>query len=208
MTTIERRSAPPRGTPPAAPQEKPRRKGASGRAPQTEPKTEPKTGAKTRPKPQPEKQADPVKTVSPRSTGRPRAPFVLLIISLLGGALVSLLLLNTMLARDAYTLTELEGNVHKLDQQQQALRENNVREAAPAQVAQKARNLGMVQPTQPAFIDPSDGRVSGPVVRPVPTPAAAAAAAAGIIGVPGAVVPGDGIPGWTGAPAPTTPGAP
>lgn len=192
MTTIESRTAPPRAT----------------QQPDTKTQPRPKTRPSTRPK------ATQKAGTASKAAGRPRTPFVLLVLCLLGGALVSLLLLNTVLARDAYTLTALESNVRKLEQQKQALKENNLREAAPPQVAQKARNLGMVQPTQPAFIDPSNGTVTGPTLRPVPSPAAAAAAAAGVIGVPGAVVPGDGIPGWTGTPAPSgsagsdTPAAP
>ena len=136
-------------------------------------------------------------TARPRpSSGRPRAPFVLLILCLLGGALVSLLVLNTVLARDAYTLSALERSERQFTQQKQALTEEIAREEAPGRLALKARNQGMVQPSEPAFIDPGNGRVTGEkTVRPVPS---AAAAAAGIIGVPGAVVPGDGIPGWKG----------
>src|SRR5262249_36267119 len=55
----------------------------------------------------------------------PRAPFVLLILALLGGALISLLLLNTVLAKDAFTLTELQQSNKQLVQQRQALLEAN-----------------------------------------------------------------------------------
>lgn len=135
----------------------------------------------------------------------PRAPFVLLVVGLLGGALVSLLLLNTVLAEDAFTLTRLQRSNKQLTQQRQALQEEIAREEAPAVLAQKAKALGMVQPTRPAFVDAQARRVVGPRVRPVPHPAAAAAGAAGVVAVPGAVVPGDGVTGWNepdGAEAP------
>jgi hypothetical protein len=138
-------------------------------------------------------------------TSPPRAPFVLLVVGLLGGALVSLLLLNTVLAEDAFTLTRLQRSNKQLNQQRQALQEEIAREEAPAVLAQKAKALGMVQPTRPAFVDAQTGRVVGPKVRPVPHAAAASAGAAGVVAVPGAVVPGDGITGW-GDPA--VPGAP
>ncbi|MGI8333877.1 hypothetical protein ACRYCC_28340 [Actinomadura scrupuli] len=132
----------------------------------------------------------------------PRAPFVLLVVALLGGALVSLLLLNTVLAKDAFTLTELQQSNNLLTQQRQALQEQIAREEAPERLAQKARALGMTQPVRPAFVDARTGRVAGDTLRPVPRAAAAAAGAAGVVGVPGAVVPGDGIPGWGGGSVP------
>jgi len=144
--------------------------------------------------------------VRPRpATGRPRAPFVLLILCLLGGALVSLLVLNTVLARDAYTLSALESSERRLTQQKQTLVEEIAREESPGRLALKARNQGMVQPSELAFVDPGNGRVTGGKKRPVPPVAAAAAAAAGVIGVPGAIVPGDGIPGWNGDAEPRQP---
>ncbi|NED58916.1 hypothetical protein G3I24_49545, partial [Micromonospora aurantiaca] len=73
----------------------------------------------------------------------PRAPFVLLIIGLLGGALVSLLLLNTVLAKDAFTLTRLQQSNKQLQQQRQALEEENAREGSPAGLSRKAKALGM-----------------------------------------------------------------
>ncbi|MEO3783484.1 hypothetical protein ABGB12_09150 [Actinocorallia sp. B10E7] len=156
---------------------------------------------KVRPEAEPSKARQPQTRSRPRprpSSGRPRAPFVLLILCLLGGALVSLLVLNTVLARDAYTLSALEGSERQLTQQKQALIEEIAREESPGRLALKARNQGMVQPSELAFVDPGNGRVTGGKKRPVPSAAAAAAAAAGVIGVPGAIVPGDGIPGWTG----------
>ena len=126
-----------------------------------------------------------------RAAAPPRMPFVLLLVGLLGGALVSLLLLNTTLARDAFTLTELQRGNQQLLQQRQALQEEIAKEESPARFGQKAKALGMREPRQPAFVDAQTGHVVGSKVRPVPYPAAAAAAAAGVVGVPGAIVPGD-----------------
>jgi hypothetical protein len=121
-------------------------------------------------------------------------PFVLLVVGLLGGALVSLLLLNTVLAQDAFTLTELERGNQQLNQQRQALQEEIAREESPARLAPRAKALGMREPHRPAFVDARTGQVVGPKgLRPVPYPAAASAAAASVVGVPGAVVPGDGV---------------
>ena len=125
-----------------------------------------------------------------RPAAPPRTPFVLLIIGLLAGALVSLLLLNTVLAQDAFELSRLQRNVKLLQQEKQAMESEIAREESPERLARKAENLGMEQPTQVAFIDPHTRRVVGGGLRPVPHAAAAAAAAAGALGVPGAVIPG------------------
>lgn len=139
----------------------------------------------------------------PAAAGRPapRAPFVLLIVGLLGGALVSLLLLNTVLAKDAFTLTRLQQSNKQLEQQRQAYEEEIAREGSPAGLARKARALGMKEAEDPAFFDTETGRPGAGKIRPVPQAAAASAGAAGVLGVPGTVVPGDGVrpPADTGA---------
>ncbi|GGP89949.1 hypothetical protein BKA00_000745 [Actinomadura coerulea] len=131
-------------------------------------------------------------TASRRGTA-PRAPFVLLIVGLLGGALVSLLLLNTVLAKDAFTLTRLQQSNKQLEQQRQAYEEEIAREGAPQQLSKKAEGLGMKQGKDPAFFSTEPGRPGG-TIRPVPHSAAASAGAAGVLGVPGTVIPGDGVP--------------
>lgn len=135
-------------------------------------------------------------TVARRSATPPRAPFVLLVVGLLGGALVSLLLLNTMLAQDAFTLSELQRGNQQLSERKQALQEDINRENSPAGLHAKARGLGMVDGQTPAFIDPRTGRVTEGGTRPpgVSDEAMAAAAAAGVTGAPGAIMPPAGAP--------------
>ena len=175
--------------PPKGPRDTPKTTGPAKSAPRTAPKTrEAGTGAA--------RARVPASRVAART---PRTPFVLLILALLSGALISLLLLNTVLAKDAFTLTELQQSNKQLIQQRQALEESNAREESPANLARKAKALGMGPPKQWAFVDPQTGQVVG-TLRPVPRAAAAAAGAAGVLGVPGAVLPGDGVAGWTGAP--------
>ncbi|WP_207944617.1 FtsB family cell division protein [Actinomadura rubrisoli] len=124
----------------------------------------------------------------------PRAPFVLLIMGLLGGALVSLLLLNTVLAKDAFTLTRLQQSNKMLEQQRQAYQEEIAREDSPASLDRKARALGLKPREGVAFVDSDTGRTTGGTIRPVPHSAAASAGAASVLGIPGTVVPGDGVP--------------
>ncbi|WP_192810045.1 FtsB/FtsL family cell division protein [Actinomadura rudentiformis] len=187
-------------------------------------KTAAKTATKTASKPASKPAAKPAskaaaKTASKarpaavRQAAPPRTPFVLLIVGLMGGALVSLLLLNTVLAEDSFRLTELQRNNKLLDQQRQALEREIAREESPERLRQKAEALGMELPERSSYIDPMTGQVTevGGAVRPLPNAAAAAAAAAGAVGVPAVVVPGQGVPtapgGRSTAPGTTTPGA-
>jgi hypothetical protein len=136
--------------------------------------------------------------VERRAAAPPKAPFVLVVVGLLGGALVSLLLLNTVLAQDAFSLSELQRNNQRLNERKQALQEDIARESSPEVLHAKARGLGMRDPDRPAFIDPRTGRVTESGSRPpgVPDEAMSAAAAGGVTGAPGALVPPAG--GTTG----------
>ncbi|MFC4589834.1 hypothetical protein [Sphaerisporangium corydalis] len=49
--------------------------------------------------------------------GAPKAPFVLLVVGLLCGGLVSLLLLNTVLAKDSFRMRDLRDSTQRLHQQ-------------------------------------------------------------------------------------------
>ncbi|MEU6741277.1 hypothetical protein [Streptosporangium sandarakinum] len=82
------------------------------------------------------------RTARPRQGRPPRAPFVLLVVGLLCGGLVSLLLLNVVLAQDSYRLNELRNGISKL-QLQKADRENeNARLNMPGEVAKRAELQG------------------------------------------------------------------
>jgi hypothetical protein len=177
----------------AAPAERRRRRPAT-RPPAAKPKTKP---AKTAAKPKTTESTTATKagkvrvTVVRRPAAPPRAPFVLLVVGLLGGTLVSLLLLNTVLAQDAFTLSELQRGNQQLSERKQALQEDINRENSPAVLHAKARALGMVDGKRPAFIDARTGRVTEGGTRPpgVSDDAMAAAAAAGVTGAPGAIMP-------------------
>ncbi|MQY02326.1 hypothetical protein [Actinomadura macrotermitis] len=180
----------------APPKKAPARKPAAKRPPAKKPAARPKPAGRT------SRAAAPARTL--RHPAAPRAPFVLLIVGLLGGALISLLFLNTVLAEDAFELSRLQQNNKLLAQRKQGLQEEIAREEAPGNLDRKARALGMRKSEQLAYWNGPMGRpINGPV-RPVPNAAAASAGAAGVLGIPGAVIPGDGIPtapgGRTAAP--------
>jgi len=107
-----------------------------------------------------------------------RAPFVLLVLTLLGGGLVGLLMLNTLLAQDAFVLHDLQAQTAALADREQALQQEVALAASPQRLAAVAGALGMVPSGNPAFLR-ADGTVLG-VAKP--------GVADGLIGVP--VMPG------------------
>lgn len=93
-------------------------------------------------------------------------PFVLMCIAVLAGALVSVLLLNTSMAHGAYEERELQSTIARLSEQKQALLADLDAQSSPGALAKRARELGMVQDSTPAFIDLAAGAIIG-----APTPA-------------------------------------
>ncbi|MGE5762570.1 MAG: hypothetical protein ACM3ZF_01355 [Mycobacterium leprae] len=115
--------------------------------------------------------------VPPTPARAPRAPFVVLVVGLLASGLVVLLLLNTVLAQDAFVLDRLHRRVKLLGDREQALAEAVARAQAPDTLAARARALGLVPSDAPAFLDLPSGRVLGeprPAPPPPPPPPAAA----------------------------------
>lgn len=90
-----------------------------------------------------------------------RTPFVLMVCGLLSGGLLALLLLNTVLAQDAFALHDLEKRAAWLDARQATLSRQVAEEAAPQRLAQRAVAMGMVPSENPAFLRAADGRVLG-----------------------------------------------
>ena len=127
--------------------------------------------------------------VPPPALGPPRAPFVALVVALLGGGLVTLLLLNTAIAANSFRMHELQQRTAALNLQEQQLQREIDDKAAPGALAAQARKLGMIPAGAPAFISLPDGRILGspapakappppPAPRPSPSVAASAAPAA------------------------------
>lgn len=120
---------------------------------------------------------NPLRLVQPVRTGAPRAPFVVLVGTLLTGGLAGLLFLHTALAEDSFRLQDLKNRSAALAAREQALDQEVAREAAPKRLAARAEALGMVRSVNPAFIRLSDGSVLGrprPGVAPPPPPVPAA----------------------------------
>ncbi|WP_298326771.1 hypothetical protein [Haloactinopolyspora sp.] len=96
-------------------------------------------------------------------TRMPRAPFVVLVLSVLGVGLIGLLLLNTAIQQGSFALDELEAETAELRDRQTTLADDVARRAAPDSLAEAARRLGMVPAENPIFVElppaqPAGGR--------------------------------------------------
>ena len=100
---------------------------------------------------------------------RPRlggGPFAAVVVGILAGGLLTLLLLNTVIAQGAFTVNQRQAQADALAVQEQALAQRVAALETPDALERRARELGMVASTTPVFLRLSDGKVLG-----VPTPA-------------------------------------
>lgn len=102
-----------------------------------------------------------------------RTPFVLLVVLLLGGGLITLLVLNSALNEGSFRLSELKKRTTDLTDEQQALQHDVDSSAEPDALARRARELGMVPGGSPVFLGP-DGKLRGvpsaATAEPAPAP--------------------------------------
>jgi hypothetical protein len=106
-----------------------------------------------------------------RAAPESRTRFVFLIVGLLGGGLLCLLMINTVLAAGAFRITALQqGNV-PLAQRVQALQAQVAAQESPYSLAQRAAALGMVVQPRLHFLNLGRGRLqSQPSTMPgIPT---------------------------------------
>lgn len=106
--------------------------------------------------------------VAARPSSAPRAPFAVLVFVILVVGVVGLLMFNTHMQQASIYATQLEAKVVALEAQSQALNLDLERKRNPEEVAKAARELGMVTPSSPAFVNLRTGKIEG-----TPTPAAA-----------------------------------
>jgi hypothetical protein len=88
-----------------------------------------------------------------------RTPFVFLVVGLLGGGLLCLLLINTILDTGSYRITQLQQENVTLVQQTQELQARVAQEESPAVLAGKASQLGMQEPGLLRFLDLRKGKI-------------------------------------------------
>jgi len=119
-------------------------------------------------------------TVVPAGQPQPRAPFAAALVALMVTGLIGLLVLNTVLAKDAFKLYALQVEGRKLADSEQFLTREVEALRAPSALAKQAAAMGMVQAGPPAFLRLPDGAVLGSaepaqLAEPVPAPEAQAA---------------------------------
>ncbi|MEV7174220.1 hypothetical protein AB0O18_31550 [Streptomyces sp. NPDC093224] len=140
-------------------------------------------------------------------------PFVLLVVALLAGGLISLLLLNSALNEGSFQLSRLKKETTALTDEEQALQRDVDAYSAPDALQRRAHELGLVPGGSPVFLGP-DGSVSGsaaPAQAPAPpsptlTPAPPAAQAGPGRPTPTApTAPAATAPEEAPAPAPASP---
>ncbi|WP_328621726.1 hypothetical protein [Streptomyces sp. NBC_00354] len=133
-----------------------------------------------------------------------RTPFVLLVVALLAGGLISLLLLNSALNQGSFQLSKLKKETTALTDEEQALQRDVDGYSAPDALQRRAHELGLVPGGSPVFIGP-DGKVTGTAAVAEPPPPAQSAAPGS---APGSSQPGAPGSGPGGAPGPAPGGAP
>ncbi|MET3987608.1 hypothetical protein [Streptomyces sp. PvR034] len=134
-----------------------------------------------------------------------RTPFVLLVVVLLAGGLISLLLLNSALNQGSFQLSKLKKETTSLTDEQQALQRDVDAQSAPDALERRARELGLVPGGSPVFLGP-DGKVSGtPTAAEVPPPPSPPPAAAS--GAPQSAPPSGAPSAPPSAPQPAAPPA-
>ena len=114
-------------------------------------------GPRTRPVTAP-RHTRPVTGPRPRSRA-PRMPFILLLVGLLGGALVSLLVISTTLAQGSFHITSLQAQNASLAREKQILTNQVAQAENPAVIAQRAEQLGMRPNPHLGFINPKTGKI-------------------------------------------------
>lgn len=173
-----------------------------------------------------------IRLAARRAKGTTRTPFVVLVVALLGGGLLSLLLLNTALNQGSFEVGRLQKRQDQLTDDREALQRELDAKAAPGELARRAQELGLVPGGSAVFIDPATGRVLGvpkaatskpPLVPEAPAGATAAPPAGGGPGAPVAqagadparasapatwAAPAAEAPATTAAPVAETPAAP
>ena len=117
-----------------------------------------------------------------RAIGRTQAartPFAVLVIAMLVAGVVGLLMFNTNMQQASFKATALQEQVNTLTAKEQSLNMTLDALRNPQRLAVSAKALGMVPPSQPAFIR-LDGKVLGAPapatgqdavrINPLPTP--------------------------------------
>lgn len=126
--------------------------------------------ARARPRVDVEPSRPSLRLVAARPFTAARLPFAIVVAAILVAGLITLLLLHTMAAQDAFRLEALQRQAAALDDTEEQLAVANQKLAAPAELGARARALGMVATGSIAYVDlHRHGKIVG-VVRAAPPP--------------------------------------
>jgi len=95
------------------------------------------------------------------AAGRSRAGFILLCVSILVGALLGVLMLNTAMATTAYEIHDQQVRLARLSESEQALAQEVERLSSPVLLQQRAEELGMERADGMRYLVLSDQSVLG-----------------------------------------------
>jgi hypothetical protein len=97
----------------------------------------------------------------------PRAPFVALVLVVVVAGVLGILVLNTKINENAFTLNHLQNQQNRLDQQEQQLDQHLAELESPNSLKAAAHRLGLIDSGTPAYLPLPNGQTVG-----VPQPAA------------------------------------
>lgn len=106
-----------------------------------------------------------LRLVAPVRQRARKAPFVVVLLAVLGLGLVGLIVMSTLMQAQSFRLSELSGEAESLRIERQALERELQELQSPQSLASKAGEERMVPPATPVFLRLSDGAVIG---HPVP----------------------------------------
>jgi len=141
------------------------RPGAAGAPVRVRPGTRPgragslRTGPAAPPRTRPGSPQRRPNAAAARAARSSRTPFVFLLVGLLGGGLLCLLLINTVLDTGAYQITQLQQENATLTQRTQELQARIAYEESPTVLAGQAQRLGMHEPGLLYFLDLRKGKI-------------------------------------------------
>jgi hypothetical protein len=164
VSTITRPGVRPRpapgSRPPAEPRPGPRRRPGSRPAPGAGGIPNVRTAPQPRPQPQPQPGTSRGGPSAVAPSGTHRLPFVLLLCGLLGGALISALVISTTLAEGSFEIGKLQNSTIAQARQLQSLQEQVAQAQSAAQIASRATELGMRPVGELRFIDLKTGKLT------------------------------------------------
>ena len=83
--------------------------------------------------------------------------FAIFIATMFTAGLLTLLVVNTALAKDAFLLKQLKQEAQSLTDQREAILRQVAQKSSPEKLAEQASKLGMIASTNPKFLDMSAG---------------------------------------------------